>query len=130
MGAPQPQTGATSPQPLSAAARVHRWHTAGEGGCPPPRALRGFCGLPPHRERHLGMSTARGPDAYRDLPGEFSKHLQDALLPPWITGRGSMTAWEARIVGADWARKWGRWCAATRAPGAPAKQYAAIPLEG
>ena len=41
-----------------------------------------------------------------------------------------MTAWEARIVVADWAREWGRWCAATRAPGAPAKHYAAVPLEG
>ena len=67
---------------------------------------------------------------YRDLPGGFSKHLQDALLPPWIIRRGSMTAWEARIVGAEWVREWGRWCAAMRAPGAPAQQYAAIPLEG
>ena len=41
-----------------------------------------------------------------------------------------MTAWEARIVGAEWAREWGRWCAATRTPEAPAQQYAAIALEG
>ena len=34
------------------------------------------------------------------------------------------------IVGAEWAHKWGGWCAATRAPGAPAQQYAAIPLKG
>ena len=76
------------------------------------------------------MSTARGPPPNGDLPGGFSKHLQDALFPPWIIGGGSMTAWEARIVGEEWAREWGRWCAATRAPGTPAQQYAAVPLEG
>ena len=41
-----------------------------------------------------------------------------------------MTAWEARIVGEEWAREWGRWCAATRAPETPAQRYAAIPLRG
>ena len=41
-----------------------------------------------------------------------------------------MTAWEARIVGEEWAREWGRWWAATRAPETPAQRYAAIPLEG
>ena len=56
--------------------------------------------------------------------------LTDALFPPWIIGRGSMTAWEARIVGEEWAREWSWWCAATRAPENPAQQYAAIPLEG
>ena len=30
-----------------------------------------------------------------------------------------MTAWEACKVGTEWMREWGRWCAATRAPGAP-----------
>ena len=48
------------------------------------------------------------PDPYRDLPGGFSKHLQDALFPGWIIGRGSMTAWEAGIVGEEWARELGR----------------------
>ena len=33
-------------------------------------------------------------------------------------------------MGTEWAREWGRWCAATRAAGAIAQQYAAIPLEG
>ena len=33
-------------------------------------------------------------------------------------------------MGAEWALEWGRWCAATRAPEAPAQQYASIPLEG
>ena len=32
-------------------------------------------------------------------------------------------------MGAEWARELGRWCAAMHAPGAPAQQYAAIPLE-
>ena len=41
-----------------------------------------------------------------------------------------MTVLEARIVGAEWAHEWGRWCAATRATGAPTQQYAAILLEG
>ena len=70
------------------------------------------------------------PQPYRDLRGGFSKHLQDALFPPWIHGRGSMTAWEARIVGQEWAREGGRWCAATRALETPAQRYAAIQLEG
>ena len=43
--------------------------------------------------------SKRAPTRIRDLPGGFSRHLQDALFPPWIIGRGSMTAWEARIVG-------------------------------
>ena len=30
--------------------------------------------------------------AYREVPGGFSKHLQDALFPPRIIGRGSVTA--------------------------------------
>ena len=41
-----------------------------------------------------------------------------------------MTAWEARIVGEEWAREWSRWCAATRTPETPAQRYAAILLQG
>ena len=119
-------------EPLSAEARVHRWLTAAEGNCPPPplrpgkdfvaslRVMNGTLDCPPQEDPH----------PYRDLPGGFSKQLQDALFPPWIIGRGSMTAWEARIVGEEWEREWGRWCAATRAPETPAQRYAAIPLEG
>ena len=70
------------------------------------------------------------PYPYRDLRRGFSKHLQEAFFPPWIIGRGSMTAWEARIVGTDWAREWGRWCAATCALESPRQQYAAVLLEG
>ena len=33
-------------------------------------------------------------------------------------------------MGEEWARKWGRWCAATRAPETPAQRRAAIPHEG
>ena len=78
----------------------------------------------------LECPPQEGPHPYQELPGGFSKHLQDALFPPWIIGRGSMTAWEARIVAEEWAREWGRWCAATRAPETPAQRYAAIPLKG
>ena len=77
----------------------------------------------------LECPPQEGPHPYQDLPGGFSKHLQDAPLPAWIIGRGSMTAWEARIVGEEWAREWSPWCAATRAPETPAQRYAAIPLE-
>ena len=119
-------------EPLGAAAQVHRWVTAAGGSCPPPparpdkdfvaslRVVNGTLECPPQEDPH----------PYQDLPGGFSKHLQDAPFPPWIIGRGSMTAWEARIVGEEWARQWGRWCAATRAPETPAQRYAAIPLEG
>ena len=41
-----------------------------------------------------------------------------------------MTAWGARIMDAEWACKWGRWCAATRALEGPAQKYATILLEG
>ena len=84
------------------------------------RIVNGTSECPPQEDPH----------PYWDLPGGFSKHLQDAIFPPWIIGCGSMTAREARIVDAEWARKWGRWCAATRAPGTPAQQYTAVPLEG
>ena len=84
------------------------------------RIVNGTLECPPQEDHH----------PYRDPPGGFSKHLQDALFPPWIIGRGSMTVWEAHIVGAEWAREWGRWCAATCAPGTPAQQYVAVPLEG
>ena len=119
-------------EPLSAAARVHRWLTAAEDNCPPPpprpgkdfvaslRVVNGTLECLPQEDLQL----------YQDLPGGFSRHLQEALFPPQIIGRGSMTAWEARIVGEEWAREWGRCCAATRAPETPAQLYAAIPLEG
>ena len=119
-------------EPLSAAAPVHGWLTAAEGSCPPP---------PPRPGKDLvaSLSVVNGtlacppqedPHPLRDLPEGFSKHVQDALFPQWIIGRGSMIAWEARIVGEEWARESGRWRAATRAPEAPAQRYAAVPLEG
>ena len=103
-------------EPLSAAAQVHRWLTAAEGNCPPPpprpdkdfaaslRVVNGTLECPPQEEPHL----------YWDLPRGLSKHLQDALCPQWMIGRGSMTAWETRIVGEQWARDLRRCCAATR----------------
>ena len=117
-------------EPLSTAARVHRWLTAAEGDLPPPRPGGGFVASLRIVNGTLECPPQEDPQPYRGLPGDFSKHLQDALFPPWIIRRGSMTAWEARIVGAEWARQWGRLCAATRAPGAPAQQYAAVPLQG
>ena len=119
-------------EPLSAAARVHRWLTAAEASCPPPplRPGKHFVASIRVMNGTLECPLQEDPHPYRDLPGGFSKHLQDALFPRWIIGRGSMTAWEARIVGEEWAREWGRWCAAIRAPEAPAQRYAAVPLEG
>ena len=119
-------------EPLSAAARVHRWLTAAEGNCPspPPRPDKDFVASLRVVNGTLECPPQEDPHPYRDLPGGFSKHLQDALFPQWIIGRGSMTAWEARVVGEGWARECGRWCAATRAPETPAQRYAAIPLEG
>ena len=119
-------------EPLSAADRVHRWLTAAEGDYPPPplRPDKDFVASLSVVNGTLECPPQEGPHPYRDLPGGFSRHLQDALLPPWIMGCGSMTAWEARIVGEEWAREWGRWCAATRASETSAPRYAAIPLEG
>ena len=87
--------------PLSAAARAHRWLTAAEGDHPPPppRPDKDFVASLRVVNGTLECPLQEGPDPYQDLPGGFSKHLQDALFPPWIIGRGSMTAWEARIVG-------------------------------
>ena len=110
-------------EPLSAAARAHRWLTAAEGDHPPlPRALKkDFVASRRVSNGTLECPPQEGPHPYQDLPGGFSKHLQDALFPAWIIGHGSMTAWEARIVGEKWAREWSRWCAATRAPETPAQ---------
>ena len=78
----------------------------------------------------LACPPQEDPHPYRDLPGFFSKHLRGALFPLWVIGWISMTAWEAHIVGVEWAREWSRWCAITRIPGTRAPQYAAVPLEG
>ena len=119
-------------EPLSAAARLHRWLTAAESSSspPPPRPDKDFVASLRVVNGTLECPPQEDPHPYRDPPGGLSKHLQDALFPRWIIGRSSMTAWEARIVGKEWARKWGPWCAATRAPETPAQRYAAIPLEG
>ena len=61
-------------EPLSAAARVHRWLTTTEGDCPPPppsAPWQGLRGLLSHRERHPGMSTARGPPPIPGPAGGF-----------------------------------------------------------
>ena len=119
-------------EPLGAAARVHRWLTAAEGSCPPPppRPDKDFLASLCVVNGTLECPPPWDPHPYQDLPGGFWKHLQDPLFPRWIIGRGSMTACEARIVGEEWAREWGRWCAATRAPETTAQRYTANPLEG
>ena len=119
-------------EPLSAAAWAHRWLTAAkcDQPSPPPRPDNDFVASLCVVNGTLECPPQEGPHPYQDLLGGFSKHLQDALFPPWIIGRGSMTAWEARIVGEEWACEWSQWCAATRAPETPAQRYAAIPLEG
>ena len=118
-------------EPLSAAARVHRWLTAAEGSRPPPPPCPGKEFVASLRVVNctLECPPQEDPHPYRDLPGGFSRHLQDALFLPSIIGRGSMTAWEAHIVGEEQAREWGRQCAATRPPEAPAQRYATVPLE-
>ena len=118
-------------EPLSAAARMHRWLTAAEGNCPLPRPRpdKDFVASLRVVNSNLKCPPQEDPHPYRDLPGGFSKHLQDALFPQWIIRRGSMTAWEARMVGEEWACEWGRWCATRRAPKTPAQRQAAIPLE-
>ena len=78
----------------------------------------------------LECPPQQDPQPYGDPPGGFSKHLQGAPSPPWIIGRNSVTAWEAHIMGAEWAREWSWWCATTHAPGTPAPQYAAVPFGG
>ena len=106
-------------EPLSAAARVHGWRTAAEGNCPPPPPLpdKDFVASLCVVNGTLECPPQEGPQPYRDLRGVFPKHLQDALFPQWIIWRGSMTAWEARIVDEESAREWSRWFAATRARG-------------
>ena len=118
-------------EPQNAAARAHWWLTAAEGDdpLPPPRPDKDFVASLRLVNGTLECPPQEGPHSYQDLPGGFSRQLQNGLLPPWIIGRGFMTAWEARIVGEEWAREWGRWCAATRAPETPAQRYAAIPLK-
>ena len=118
-------------EPLSAAAWAHRWLTAAEGDHPPPapRPDKDFVASLCVVNCTLECPPQEGPHPYQDLPGGFSKHLQDTLFPPWIIGRGSKTAWQACIVGEEWAREWCRKCAVTRAPETPVQQYAAIPLE-
>ena len=118
--------------PHSAAARVHRWLTVAEGDCPPPapRPSRDFVASLRLVNGTLECPAKEDPHPHRDVPGGFSKHLRGALFPPWVIGRNSMTAWEARIVGSEWAHEWSWWCATKRTPGTPATQYAAVPLEG
>ena len=118
--------------PHSAAAQVHRWLTAVEGNCPHPprRPGRDFLASVCIVNGTLKCPPQEDPHSYRDLPGGFSKHLRGALFPPWVIRRSSMTALEANIVGAVWAREWTWWCATTRVPGTPAPQYAAVLLEG
>ena len=115
-------------EPLSVAARAHRWLTAAEGdhSPPPPHPDKDFVASLHGVKGTLECPPQEGPQPYQDVPGGFPKHLQDALFPLCIIGRGSMTAWEARIVGEDWAREWSRWCAARRAQETPAQRYAAL----
>ena len=71
-------------EPLSAAARAHRWLTAAEGDHPPPppRPDKDFIASLRVVNGTLECPPQEGPHPYQDLPGAFSKHLQDALFPP------------------------------------------------
>ena len=68
---------------------------------PPPRPDRDFVASLRLMNGTPECSAQENPHLYQDLPGGFSKHLQDALFPPWAIGRGSKTTWKACIVGAD-----------------------------
>ena len=107
-------------EPLGAAARVHQWLTGADGSClpPPPRPGKDFVASLRVVNGTLECPPQEDPHPYQDLPGGFSKHLQDASFPPWIIGRGSLTTWEARIVGEEWAAN-GAGGASPRAPRRP-----------
>ena len=68
-------------EPLSAAARVHRWLTTTEGSCPPlsPAHWQGLRGLPPCREWHPAVPAARGPPP---VPGAAGGFLEAPTRPP------------------------------------------------
>ena len=87
---------------------MQRWLTAAEDDSAPPSPVpkQGFCGPPLPGERSSGLPGQEDPQPYQDLTGGFSKHLQGALSPPLIVARTTMTAWEAPIVGAQWAQEW------------------------
>ena len=97
-------------EPLSAAARALRWLTAAEGNHPPPppRPDKDFVASLRVVNGTLECPPQEGPHPDQHLPGGFSKLLEDALFPPWIIGRGFMTAWEAGIVDEEWVREWSR----------------------
>ena len=76
-------------------------HGRGQLRPPSPATCQGLRGLPPCRESPLECPPQEGPHPYRDLPGGFSRHLQDALFPPWIIGRSCMAAWQACEVGEE-----------------------------
>ena len=96
--------------PDSAAARVQKWLTAAVRDCPPPSpaSRQGLSGLPLHRERHTGLSPARGP---LSLPGPawlFFQALLGQALPTVDHRTPFVTAWEVHIMGAESAREWDR----------------------
>ena len=118
--------------PHSAAARVHQWLTAAEGDCPATSSTfhQGLRGLLTPGERHSGVSHRGGSPPLPEPAWGFLKAPQRRILPTAGHRTQFMTAWEAHIVGAEWAHKWSRWCATTRTRGTPATQYAPVPLEG
>ena len=71
----------------------------GEHPPPPPRPDKDFVASLRVVNGTLECSPQEGPHPYQDLPGGVSRHVQDALFPPWVIGRGSMTAWEGARVG-------------------------------
>ena len=72
------------PELQSAAARAQRWLTAAEGDRPPPppRPDKDFVASLRVVNGTLECPPKESPHPYQDLPGGFSRHLQDALFPP------------------------------------------------
>ena len=85
----------------------NRWLTATDGNYrPPPLPLsRDIVDSLRLVNGSLDFLAQEDSHPYRNLPWGFYKHLRGALLPPWIIGRNSMTAWEARVVGVEWMRE-------------------------
>ena len=78
-------------EPLSAAARVHRWLSAAEGDYPPPppRPEKGLRSLPPCREWHSGVPATRGPPP---VPGPAGGFLEAPARhsPPTVDHRARL----------------------------------------